>query len=96
MFIKTDRKCLEENSSVNQMKICEVRKANWKINIVLSSFIADVVRIERVHHGMHGSTLPVSFNNIIGNLFSEYGWMICDFTSFSTVYQSYQEDGRLI
>ena len=96
MFIKTDRKFLEENNSVNQTKICEVRKANWKINIILSSFIADIVWIERVQHGMHGSTLPVSFNNIIGNLFSEYGWMICDFKSFSTVYQSYQENGRLL
>ena len=24
------------------------------------------------------------------------GWMTCDFTSFSTVFQSYQADGRLI
>ena len=24
------------------------------------------------------------------------GWMICDFTSFSTGFQSYQDDGRLI
>ena len=24
------------------------------------------------------------------------GWMTCNFTSFSTVFQSYQEDGRLI
>ena len=24
------------------------------------------------------------------------GWMICDFTSFSTVLQSYQDDGRMI
>ena len=24
------------------------------------------------------------------------GWMICDLTSFSTVFQSYQNDGRLI
>ena len=24
------------------------------------------------------------------------GWMACDFTSFSTVFQSYQDDGRLI
>ena len=24
------------------------------------------------------------------------GWMICDFTSFSTVFQSYQGDGRMI
>ena len=24
------------------------------------------------------------------------GWMICDFTSFSTVFQSYQDDVRLI
>ena len=24
------------------------------------------------------------------------GWMTCDFTSFSTVFQSYQDDGRLI
>ena len=24
------------------------------------------------------------------------GWMICDFTSFSTVFQSYQDDGRMI
>ena len=24
------------------------------------------------------------------------GWMICDFTSFSTVFQSYQEDGWVI
>ena len=24
------------------------------------------------------------------------GWMICDFTSFSTVFKSYQNDGRLI
>ena len=24
------------------------------------------------------------------------GWMICDFTSFSTVFQSYQDDERLI
>ena len=24
------------------------------------------------------------------------GWMTCDFTSFSTVFQSYQGDGRLI
>ena len=24
------------------------------------------------------------------------GWMNCDFTSFSTVFQSYQDDGRLI
>ena len=23
------------------------------------------------------------------------GWMICDFTSFSTVFQLYQDDGRL-
>ena len=23
------------------------------------------------------------------------GWMICDFTSFSTVFQSYQDDGQL-
>ena len=23
------------------------------------------------------------------------GWMTCDFTSFSTVFQSYQDDGRL-
>ena len=24
------------------------------------------------------------------------GWMICDFTSFSTVFQSYQDDGRMV
>ena len=24
------------------------------------------------------------------------GWMTCDFTSFSTVFQSYQDDGKLI
>ena len=24
------------------------------------------------------------------------GWMTCDFTSFSTVFQSYQDDGRII
>ena len=24
------------------------------------------------------------------------GWMICDFTSFSTIFQSYQDDGRMI
>ena len=24
------------------------------------------------------------------------GWMTCDFASFSTVLQSYQDDGRLI
>ena len=24
------------------------------------------------------------------------GWMICNFTSFSTVFQSYQDDGRMI
>ena len=24
------------------------------------------------------------------------GWIICDFRSFSTVFQSYQDDGRLI
>ena len=24
------------------------------------------------------------------------GWMICDFTSFSTVFQSYKDDGMLI
>ena len=24
------------------------------------------------------------------------GWMICDFTSFSTLFQSYQDDGRII
>ena len=24
------------------------------------------------------------------------GWMICDFTSYSTVFQSYQDDGRMI
>ena len=24
------------------------------------------------------------------------GWMTCDFTSFSTVFQSYQDDERLI
>ena len=24
------------------------------------------------------------------------GWMICDFTSFSTVFQSYQDDGQMI
>ena len=24
------------------------------------------------------------------------GWMTCDFTSFSTIFQSYQDDGRLI
>ena len=24
------------------------------------------------------------------------GWMTCDFTSFTTVFQSYQDDGRLI
>ena len=27
---------------------------------------------------------------------SLYGWMTCDFTSFSTVLQSYQDDGRVI
>ena len=26
----------------------------------------------------------------------EYGWMTCDFTFFSTVFQSYQDDGRMI
>ena len=25
-----------------------------------------------------------------------HGWMICDFMSFSTVFQSYQDDGRMI
>ena len=25
-----------------------------------------------------------------------YGWMTCDFTSFSTVFRSYQDDGNLI
>ena len=24
------------------------------------------------------------------------GWMACDFKSFSTVFQSYQDDGRMI
>ena len=24
------------------------------------------------------------------------GWMTCDFTSFSKVFQSYQDDGKLI
>ena len=24
------------------------------------------------------------------------GWIICDFISFSTVFQSYQDDGRMI
>ena len=24
------------------------------------------------------------------------GWITCDFTSFSTVFQSYQDDGRMI
>ena len=24
------------------------------------------------------------------------GWMVCDFTSFSTVFQSYQDDGQMI
>ena len=24
------------------------------------------------------------------------GWTTCDFTSFSTVFQSYQDDGRMI
>ena len=27
---------------------------------------------------------------------SMYGWMTCDFTSFSTVLQSYQDDERLV
>ena len=31
---------------------------------------------------------------IFGN--TEDGWMTCDFTSFSTVFQSYQDDGRMI
>ena len=25
-----------------------------------------------------------------------YGWMICNFTSFSTVFQSYQDDGQIM
>ena len=27
---------------------------------------------------------------------NKYGWMTCDFTSFLTVFQSYQDDVRLI
>ena len=25
-----------------------------------------------------------------------WGWMICNFTSFSTVFQSYQDDGQMV
>ena len=28
-------------------------------------------------------------------MFTIHGWMICDFTSNSTVFQSYQDDGRV-
>ena len=34
---------------------------------------------------------PTSFGVTLND-----GWMICDFTSFSTVFQSYQDDGRMI
>ena len=30
------------------------------------------------------------------NILGMDGWMTCDFTFFSTVFQSYQDDGRLI
>ena len=33
---------------------------------------------------------PFTFDTVIN------GWMICDFTSFSTVFQSYQDNGRMI
>ena len=32
---------------------------------------------------------------IVGMKASETGWMACNFTSFSTVVQSYQDNGRV-
>ena len=32
---------------------------------------------------------------IVGMKASETGWMACNFTSFSTVFQSYQDNGRV-
>ena len=32
----------------------------------------------------------------LNSLGKENGWMACDFTSFSTVFQSYQDDGQMI
>ena len=31
-----------------------------------------------------------------GHKCQDDGWMTCDFTSFLTVFQSYQDDGRMI
>ena len=44
---------------------------------------------------MHGLKLCISS---LGEYFKGMmdGWMTCDFTSFSTVFQSYQDDERLI
>ena len=36
------------------------------------------------------------FNILFNSVSVIDGWMTCDFTSFSTVFQSYQDDGRMI
>ena len=44
-------------------------------------------------------TPSVVVSHVLGQLVSFQrmdGWMTCDFTSFSTVFQSYQDDGRMI
>ena len=49
----------------------------------------------RLHHQLQGSHTP--FWEWAGAYrIGIDGWMTCDFTSFSTVFQSYQDDGQMI
>ena len=43
-----------------------------------------------------GFLLPTFVYRAITKIGLPDGWMICDFTSFSTVFQSYQDVGRMI
>ena len=42
---------------------------------------------------MHTSNTANRANGVANSI---DGWMTCDFTSFSTVFQSYQDDGSMI
>ena len=76
----------DSDPSVCPDKEAELNSLQWRISQALDCSPTNKEHVAR-------SQLVTSRTNV--TLHGD-GWMICDFTSFSTVFQSYQDDGRLI
>ena len=64
--------------------------------IAVSLNVGGGVHVKHYKHNEDGHTAPGVCGNGSVPLSHSDGWMTYDFMSFSKVFQSYQDDGRLI